>query len=145
MWLSLRKGPIVRLSPGRYSIRSEDAVKKIYGPGAQFPKSQFYHAFGNPDSSQADLFSEQDIRRHAAKRRKVASLYSLTTLLSYEPFANSVIKVLQNTLEGCARSRSLIDVTHYMQFCAFDVIGQMTVCSLTPVNDSSLLTLAIGR
>lgn len=136
---------MVRLAPGRYSIRSEDAVKTIYGPGASFRKSQFYHAFGNPDSSQADLFSEQDIQRHAAKRRKVASLYSLTTLLSYEPFVNSVIAVLQDRLDRYAASKAPIDVTNFMQFCAFDIIGEITVCVLTGLKAESLLTVIIGR
>ncbi|KAK3112405.1 hypothetical protein LTR53_011352 [Teratosphaeriaceae sp. CCFEE 6253] len=118
-------GPIVRLAPGRYSINDRTALKQVFGHASKFPKAPFYHAFGHPDPLQADMFSELDINRHGAKRRKVASLYSMTALLSYEQFVDRCNATLCSRLRGFA-DRPL-HVPSWMQYYAFDVIGEITV------------------
>jgi hypothetical protein len=66
-------GNVVRLGPNRYSVSNPETIDKIYGHGANFPKDQWYRAFGNPIDAEADLFSNTDEKRHAADRRKVSS------------------------------------------------------------------------
>ncbi|KAK0109972.1 hypothetical protein ONS95_002639 [Cadophora gregata] len=120
-------GKIVRLAPNKYSFSDPEIVKQIYGHGSKFVKAPFYGPFGNPDYVHADLFSEQDPNRHAAKRRKVASLYSMTTLLSYEPFVDKCNATFCQKLSNFAADEVSFDVPQWMQFYAFDVIGEISV------------------
>lgn len=99
----------------------------MYAPANKFPKSSFYYPFGNPDKNGADLFNGLDIAEHSAKRRRVANLYSLTTLLSYEQYIHNQSAILCEKLRSFASSESVIDVPTWMQLYAFDVIGEMTV------------------
>jgi len=73
------------------------------------------------------MFSEQDIRRHSEKRRGVAALYSLTAMLHYEPFVDNCNAVLCERLSGFCQQRTAISIPQWMQFYAFDVIGEITV------------------
>jgi len=51
----------------------------------------------------------------------------MTSLLSYEPFVDSQNAVLCEKLREFAVAGSLVDIPKWMQFYAFDVIGEMTV------------------
>ncbi|KFY65399.1 hypothetical protein V496_02591 [Pseudogymnoascus sp. VKM F-4515 (FW-2607)] len=119
---------IIRIAPNEYSIDDADAVKVIYGLGSQFIKSPWYIASGNPDPHAAlDLFSDRDPIRHAASRRKVASAYSMTALAQLEPFVDQCYSVLRARFIEFADRGQAIDMAHWMQCYAFDVIGEITV------------------
>ena len=120
-------GPIVRLGPNRYSILSADVVKTVYGHGSKFVKSKFYHPFGNPDRSKRDLFTDEKIDSHAANRRKIAALYSVTSLMSYEPYVDKCNELLCSRLHEFAAERRSIDMPTWLQYYAFDVIGEISV------------------
>lgn len=121
------EGPIVRLAPLRYSIKDPSAVKTIYGHGTKFAKSSYYDPFGHTDPNMKDLFSETNVAKHSRDRRKVASLYSMSTLLSYEAFVDKVNTELCGHLFEKAKSKAKFSVPVWMQFYAFDVIGEITV------------------
>jgi len=120
-------GPVVRIAPNRYSITDPAAFKTIYGHGSKFIKSKFYYAFGHPDLTKLDLFSERDIASHALKRRRVSSLYSVTSLLSYEHFVDQNNLQLCSKLEQFAGTGRVFNVPTWMQYYAFDVIGSISV------------------
>ncbi|KAJ5667432.1 pisatin demethylase [Penicillium longicatenatum] len=125
--LHKRYGPIVRISPHVYSINDPEAIRQIYGAGSAFTKAPFYYAFGNPDKVHADLFSELDNGRHATKRRKLASLYSMSSLVNYESAIDEVNRELCEKLNGFATTETPFQFPAWMQFYAFDVIGKITV------------------
>ena len=120
-------GPIVRIAPKRYSVDHPEAIKKIYGHGTKFAKSAFYHTFASPDPQNYNLFALTNPERHSKERRKVASLYSMSTLVSYEQHVDSCNSVLCERLQDLARSDKLVNVPNWMQFYAFDVIGEISV------------------
>ncbi|OKL64466.1 hypothetical protein UA08_00990 [Talaromyces atroroseus] len=91
-------GSIVRIAPGWYSCSGTEAIKKIYGLGSKFTKSDW-------------LF---------------AGLYSLTSLMSYEPFVNRCIDLFVDRLSEFSQTNEEIDLGHWMQCYAFDVIGCIT-------------------
>ncbi|KAL1854988.1 hypothetical protein Plec18170_004400 [Paecilomyces lecythidis] len=125
--LHRERGKIVQLAPGWFSIDDPDALKIIYGHGSQWAKGEWYDSwnFGShPD--QTNLFSERNNARHSVMRRKVASMYSMSALVSYEPYVDNCIGLLQRQLAKFASERSIIDVGHWMQCYAFDVIGEIT-------------------
>ncbi|KAH6664149.1 putative P450 monooxygenase [Halenospora varia] len=120
-------GPIVRVAPNRYSFSDPSVMKTIYGHGSKFSKSPFYLPFGHPDHNAKDLFSQINSDKHARDRRKVASLYSMTNLLTYEAFVDEVNEKLCNQLLTRSENRSTVCIPKWMQFYAFDVIGHITV------------------
>ncbi|PMD27974.1 cytochrome P450 [Hyaloscypha hepaticicola] len=126
--LHRKYGPIVRIAPNEYSIDDPDAVKIIYGLGSQFIKSPWYIAAGSADKHPpADLFTDRNPTRHAATRRKVASAYSMTNLAQLEPFVDECSSLLRKRFTEFADQKRTIDMGHWMQCYAFDVIGEITV------------------
>ncbi|KAL6150794.1 hypothetical protein ACJQWK_00361 [Exserohilum turcicum] len=119
-----RYGPIVRIAPNRYDFNTLDAVKTIYRIGDQLPKSNYYTPFGSPHGK--NLLNTLDNTQHGSMKKKFASLYSMSTLLSYEPAVDSQTFVLRKKLDEFAASGELVDIPTFFQYYAFDVIGMLT-------------------
>lgn len=117
----------MRLAPNRYSIDDPSSVRTIYGIGSKFHKDEYYHAFGNPDTPIRDVFSERNNEQHAASRRQLASMYSMTSLKAYEPFVDTVNATFIEKLKSFAQTGQSFDLFTWMQFYAFDVIGEITI------------------
>ena len=79
-----------------------------------------------PDLNKASLFGDIDPHHHALQRRKSASSYSMTSLVGYEPFVNNCTKLLADKLSEIAKRDEKIDLAHWFQRYAFDVIGEIT-------------------
>lgn len=79
------------------------------------------------------LFSLQDETFHAQMRRKVNNVFALTTLVQYEPFVNDTVKLFLEQLDARFADRSgpegVIDFPRWLQFYAFDLIGELTYSS----------------
>lgn len=117
---------MVRIAPGEYSVDDVEGAKVIYGLGKGFVKAQWYWAWMPPDPNRASLFSDLDPHRHSTQRRKFSSFYSMSALITYEPFVNSCSTLLTSRLHSLASSRQVIDLQHWLQCYAFDVIGEIT-------------------
>ncbi|PQE12870.1 cytochrome P450 oxidoreductase protein [Rutstroemia sp. NJR-2017a BBW] len=126
--LHRKYGPIVRIAPNEYSIDSPSACRTIYSTSnSHFLKAPWYKAWMPPDPSKASLFSDLNPHRHGSQRRKFASYYSMSSLVGYERFVDNCTEML------CARFRELsdyergaVDLQHWLQCYAFDVIGEIT-------------------
>ena len=120
--LHRKYGPVVRLGPNEYSIDDPDAAKIIYGHGRPFMKSAWYYASGNVDQvHKFDLFSDQNAKRHSESRRKIASAYSMTSLLKMEGFVDNCSKILVEKFSGFAAKGEVINLGRWLQCYAFDV------------------------
>ncbi|OIW35197.1 cytochrome P450 [Coniochaeta ligniaria NRRL 30616] len=120
-----RYGPIVRIAPFEVSIDDpEESLRVIYGPGTRFTKSRWYEASDPPGAH--SLFTDADIRRHAHERRLVSSGFSMTSLLAMEDFVSECVKVFEARMTGFADSGQSVDMAHWLQCYAFDVIGEIT-------------------
>ncbi|CAI6237486.1 unnamed protein product [Periconia digitata] len=120
-------GPIVRTAPNRYSLNCPEAVQQLYGHGSKFIKDRWYRAYGHPEDAHADIFSVIDERRHAVNRRKVASLFSMTSLVAYEPYVDTSNATLVAKFVEFAATNEVISIPDWMQYYAFDVVGEFTV------------------
>ncbi|EKG21959.1 Cytochrome P450 [Macrophomina phaseolina MS6] len=120
-------GPIVRIAPGYFSIDDPSAVRTIYGIGTHFTKGPWYDAGRNPTNPLRDIFTDRDSKRHAANRRKVASLYSMTTLLKMEEAVNDCIDIFETRFRELAGTQQTINLQYWLQCYAFDVIGSITL------------------
>lgn len=121
-------GNIIRIAPNYYSISDSSAVRTIYGHGTKFEKSEWYDAWNfSTDTSLTNLFSERTSKKHAEGRKKVASMYSMTSLVAYEPFVDNCIEIFKQRLDEFSTEGRCVDMAHWLQCYAFDVIGEITV------------------
>lgn len=57
----------------------------------------------------------------------VASGFSMSALLEMEDFVNECVKVFETRMNEFAESGQALDMAHWLQCYAFDVIGEITV------------------
>lgn len=112
-----------------YSIDSPEAAKTIYSISSPMAKANYFRAFGMPLDRNHNLFSAQDVKVHAQMRRMVAGMYSMSTVRSYESYVDNCIRALFGQFENLASKGDTINLQHWMQCYAFDVIGEVTVCT----------------
>jgi hypothetical protein len=76
------------------------------------------------------LFNTQDEQFHAKLRRSVANAYSMSNLVTFEPLVDSTIDAFVTQLEERIVDRpgedGVLDFGAWLQFYAFDVIGELT-------------------
>ena len=66
-------------------------------------------------------------KQHQAAKRPIANAYSMTTLLDYEPFVDSTSTLFADRLSTLyADTGQVCDFGEWLQWYAFDVIGEMT-------------------
>ncbi|KAL2439225.1 Cytochrome P450 monooxygenase [Exophiala dermatitidis] len=156
--LHKRYGNVVRLGPKCVSVTgSAGYIGQIYGIGKGLVKSDFYSCFQNIVNGRraASLVAMTDESEHAKSKRQIAHAYSLSTLVEYEELVDRTTDVFLATLEErfavnrksesqlAQRGKGqVLDLGRYLQFFAFDVIGELTfsrrlgfIESGTDVND----------
>ncbi|KAH6961804.1 cytochrome P450 [Ilyonectria sp. MPI-CAGE-AT-0026] len=127
-------GPIVRYGPNRFSFDHPQAAPIIYGVGQadKFAKSSFYQAFTTPNPDQPSLFAHSNIKEHAQMQRLYQSTHAMSALVSYEDFVNECADLFDQRLRemaerpGSTKAKSLVDIGHWFQCYAFDVISMIT-------------------
>ena len=126
-----------------YSIDDPATARILYGISSPYSKSAWYQAWGDPQIQNHNLFSARDRNVHAIMRRKVASMYAMTSIKSYEPYVDSCIELLLQRFDEFVESGRTFNLQNYLQCYAFDVIGAITVSlSLRSRLDSTRLTQA---
>ncbi|EPE03093.1 pisatin demethylase [Ophiostoma piceae UAMH 11346] len=117
-------GSVVRLGPRTVSVGDIEAVKVIYGLNAGFVKSI---AKGHALPS---LFNTTDEKFHAKLRRAVSNAYAMSTLVGFEPFVDSTttefVRQLRLQFADRCDASGVCDFGSWLQYYAFDVIGELT-------------------
>ncbi|KAK5991688.1 Pisatin demethylase [Cladobotryum mycophilum] len=124
--LHQKYGPVVRVAPNMYSIDLPDAMNQVYGVGSKLPKSDWYEAWKHPSPDRWTLFPDRDIKRHAQTRRVFQGLYSMSSLVSYETYVDECADLLETQFFEITKRGGAIDMFHWFQCYAFDVIGNIT-------------------
>lgn len=124
--LHRKYGPIVRIAPNMYSIDIPDSVNTVYHISSKMAKSSWYEGWKHPSPERWTLFPDRDMKRHALTRRRFQGLYSLSSLVNYESYSHECADLLQNHLHRHASQGQAIDLGHWLQCYAFDVIGNIT-------------------
>ncbi|KZL83624.1 cytochrome p450 [Colletotrichum incanum] len=109
-----------------YSIKDLEAPKIIYGHGHSFVKSSLYRSYSAPGLQDWNPFAVENPKVHSQLRRHLQSTYSLTALISYEPYVDECARILKQRLEEVSVAGLPIDFGHWLQCYAFDVIGLIT-------------------
>ncbi|KAK1701831.1 cytochrome P450 [Colletotrichum lupini] len=120
---------IVRYGPNRFSINDPHAAKVIYGHGHAFSKSTWYDTWGDPNPHQWSLFSDRNEKRHSENRRLYQSMYSMSSLVHYESYVDECADLFSRRLSemsGRGKTVEPVDMGHWFQCYAFDVVGMIT-------------------
>ncbi|KAJ5331864.1 hypothetical protein N7476_001647 [Penicillium atrosanguineum] len=127
--LHKKYGDVVRLGPNTLSFSDPSALKSIYGLNKGFVKSDFYivqQSIAKGHRLQS-LFSSTDNDFHSRFRRCVNSAFAMSALVQYEPFVDNTTKLfLEQTKKLFVDNPEGCDFTQWLQFYAFDVIGEIT-------------------
>ncbi|KAL2844359.1 cytochrome P450 [Aspergillus pseudoustus] len=127
-----RYGPLVRLGPNMVSVSDPAALKVVYGLSAGYVKSGFYPVQQQAISAKGDLlqgmFNTTDEKYHARLRRSVNNAYAMSSLVHFEPLVDSTtVEFLKQLTERYAdKPDQICDFGKWLQFYAFDVIGELT-------------------
>ncbi|KAK4496721.1 hypothetical protein PRZ48_012704 [Zasmidium cellare] len=128
--LHAKYGEVVRIGPNTVLVSRPDIVQDIYGISKGFVKSEFYHVWQNIVNGKraASLVFTTDEAQHAKMKRPIASAYSLSTLVEFEPLIDSTTAVFLSRLDDLfANTNKVCDLGTWLQWYAFDVIGELTL------------------
>ncbi|MDI1490295.1 MAG: hypothetical protein OHK93_001495 [Ramalina farinacea] len=151
-----RYGEVVRIGPNVLSFNNPNAIKDIYNKNfvkvrsrwqnrlqvSRFEKfgvltrgiqqSEFYSVAAGVNKGVAvqTLFSQTDEVYHDKLRRSLASAYSMSNVMQYEPFVDKTIELfleqVDHNFAGKEGPDGIIDLPQWMRAYAFDVIGELT-------------------
>ncbi|KAF2004773.1 cytochrome P450 [Amniculicola lignicola CBS 123094] len=129
--LHRKYGPVVRFGPNMVAVADPAEIGHIYGFGktGAWRKSDFYRALlmkptGKP---MPGIFATQDETIHKALKRPISGAYSMSTLVSFEPYVDATMRVFCDQLQTrFAETKAVADFGMWLQMFAFDVIGQLT-------------------
>ncbi|KAB8342796.1 hypothetical protein FH972_022394 [Carpinus fangiana] len=121
--LHAKHGKLVRIAPNELSIAEPSDIKKIYGAGTKFRKSDWYSVWQG--RRKFDLFPERDEAVHSQQRRLVARHYSMDSLKQLETYVEDAIVFFFRRMED-VRLQGTVDLGKWVQLLAFDVIGEIT-------------------
>ncbi|KAJ6058806.1 uncharacterized protein N7446_008389 [Penicillium canescens] len=131
--LHRKYGSIVRLGPNVVSVSDPNAVKVIYAINAGFVKSHFYTVqkpIAQDGTPLEGLFSTTDEKYHAKLRRAISSAYAMSTLVQFEPLVDSTTTIFLDQLSARYANKAnpdeVCDLGAWLQYYAFDVIGELT-------------------
>lgn len=60
-------------------------------------------------------------------RRKVAAMYTMTAMISYEPYVERCIELLHEHFTKFANTNEEVNLGHWFQCFAFDTVALLTV------------------
>ncbi|KAK1674047.1 cytochrome P450 family protein [Colletotrichum godetiae] len=127
--LHSKYGTVVRFGPNAVMVSKPEAIEQIYGFKTRFQKSDFYDSIMPriKGGKIPDVFATRDEDIHRRMRRPVANLYSLTSLMKFEPVVTSTVQHLFARLDELFLDRKVdVNLFQWIQYFMFDVLGEVT-------------------
>jgi hypothetical protein len=124
-------GPVVRIGPNHVSISDPSLIPIIYGTKENFTKTGFYpiQCISWKKKPEMNLFSTRDPEYHRVEKRKIGAAYSLPNLLQSEAAIDSCVNLFMDRLNEFASKNEAVDLGAWLQYFAFDVVGEVTFAS----------------
>ena len=113
--LHAKHGKLVRTGPDEVSVSDLTAIKKIYGAGTKFRKSDWYSVWQG--HRKFDLFAERDERIHGTQRRLVSGIYAMNSLVQYQGQVDDAIVVMVEQMQK--KGGEIVDLGVWLQLFAF--------------------------
>ncbi|KAJ0426711.1 cytochrome P450 [Aspergillus carlsbadensis] len=127
--LHRRYGKVVRAGPNSVFVSDPKAIPLIYRFSEPFQKSEFYDALmpyvhGKPID---DVFATRSEATHRAMKQPIAAIYSMSNLVSFEPYVQSTIEYFFTRLDELyVRTGETCDFALWLHLFAADVMGEIT-------------------
>ncbi|RMD42787.1 hypothetical protein DV735_g2313, partial [Chaetothyriales sp. CBS 134920] len=121
---------LIRVGPKMLSCSDPRAVEVIYGFHTDFKKSDMVKAMAPvyKGKKQPTMFGAADNKTHAQIRRPVAGAYAMTSIMKFEPFVDSNIRLFYQRLDELfIQPRRPCDIHNWVQYFAFDAVLEMTM------------------
>jgi len=110
-------GSLVRIGPDKIACADPDAIRIIYPTSRPLTKSSFYPIWGNKTFSKyPDNFSNTNERLHSERRRIVNNVYSMSTILTLEPYIDACSALFIKRMGDAADSGAVIDLGDWLQW-----------------------------
>lgn len=122
-------GDLVRYGPNAVSVGDPKEIGQIYGMTGKFKKSDFYHVVLPMSKGKIlpGIFATQDEELHSMLKKPISAVYSMSNLVTFEPFVDSTIGVFCDQLDQrFAETGESCSFSDWLQYFAFDVIGEIT-------------------
>ncbi|GME33310.1 Cytochrome P450 [Neofusicoccum parvum] len=117
-----KHGDFVRTGPREISILRASAIPLLYGGKSPLKKATFYRQTEFEDEDQS-LFNIISFQLHNKRRRIYDQGFSTKALTNYEPRVQSKVSTLLENFSK--RAGQPLNVTEWMSFFAFDVMGDV--------------------
>ncbi|CAI7613738.1 unnamed protein product [Penicillium pancosmium] len=124
--LHQKYGKVVRIAPDEVSFVDEIALKSLYGMGRTSQKSNWYDTWTVPNMT-VSFFAATEPKVHRHLRSRVSSAYSMSSILSMEPFIQDVASELWGRFREFSRSAESVPLHLWGNYFAFDVVGQLAL------------------
>ncbi|KAI1080452.1 cytochrome P450 [Whalleya microplaca] len=122
--------PLVRYGPNAVSVGSAAVVDTIYRMrGEPLIKSDYYSVIPpmRKGITLPTMFAVQNEAVHRMLKRPIASVYSMSNLVSFEPLVDRTIGVFRQELDRrFVLPGEACDLGTWLQYFAFDVVGEIT-------------------
>ncbi|BCS20834.1 cytochrome P450 [Aspergillus puulaauensis] len=115
-------GPVVRIAPNELVTSDPQAVKTLQWICID-QQTDFYLAFRPPWARYPDHFSSEGGKQHGERRRIVANVYSMTSILQSEQYIEKCIEVWVKKLGEMADRKESFDLWLWTRMYAYDVVG----------------------
>ncbi|KAF2090546.1 cytochrome P450 [Saccharata proteae CBS 121410] len=130
MNLHRKHGDYVRIAPNLVSIADPLLIDRIFSTNQDFLKADYMVPFEKVVDGKTvhGMVDTQDRLEHRAKRQPVSSTYAMSNIIAFEPRVDDTIRCLIKRLDDeFVRTSKACDINHWMQYFAFDVIGEVTL------------------
>ncbi|KAI0547173.1 cytochrome P450 [Xylaria curta] len=124
--LHKRYGPLVRIAPDEIACADPEAIRKIYSTTSPLNKTDFYHIWDvGAFSKYPHAFATVDEKLHFERRRIVNSVYTMSTVLTFEPYIDNCSRLFVERMVQRTVPDQAIDLGDWFLWYAYDVIGEL--------------------
>lgn len=129
--LHKKHGNLVRIAPNHVSVADRKWIPIFYSTKEDYTKTGFYpiQSISWKKNPEMNLFSTRDPEYHRIEKRKVGNAYALPRLLESEEAIDSCINLFMSRLDEFASQSKAVDLGAWLQYFAFDVVGEFTFAS----------------
>ncbi|KAI4910824.1 Cytochrome P450 monooxygenase acrts1 [Alternaria incomplexa] len=120
----LEHGPIVRTAPDEVHVSDPSAIPTIYPTQQPLEKTDWYLTYRAVNLGLSpDLFTDDNEKHHAAHRRTVGSVYTLSSILKNERALDELMTLFGKRLGGFADREEDVDFGLWLEMFSFDSVG----------------------
>ncbi|KAH8919358.1 cytochrome P450 [Atractiella rhizophila] len=118
-------GDVVRIGPDTVIFRDKEAIKKVYGIGAKFNKSEFYLPF-TFDPKDYTTFATLDNAAHAQRRSMHNRAWNRPSVLSQQDVVQEKNNAFIIKMREVISQNDVVDLVKWVGFLTHDVAVKMT-------------------